>query len=88
MFFEFDQYMPGWDGDWCGTGPHLPLPDPVPDSWPDVEADIADALVGIDLWDPTPQPSFPAEVFAGTLASQVGRAMHDVSMAVVSNMKG
>jgi hypothetical protein len=33
MDFDFETYMPDWDGDWCGTGPKLPLPEPDP--WPE-----------------------------------------------------
>jgi len=61
MFFDIDPYAYDWeDGDWCGTGPKIPLPlplpgpDPVP--WTNVEAtQTIDELVG--LGDPNPQPS-------------------------------
>lgn len=76
MFFDFDTFTPDWDGDWCGTGPIVPLPDPEPDPWPELtEGD--DLLVLLEehgLW---PFPDKPVETseFLGMFVTEFEDAL-------------
>lgn len=79
MDFDFITYVPDWDGDWCGTGPKIPLPDPQPDPWPAAmeNADVLDTLEEAGLW-PFPDKVAEVEGFFEAFAAELEAAIVDL----------
>ena len=76
MFFDYEAYTPDWDGDWCGTGPIVPLPDPEPDPWPELREgeDLFAQLEEHGLW-PFPDKPVEASEFLGMFVAEFEHAL-------------
>ncbi len=79
--FDFEIIAAEWDGDWCGTGPIVPLPQPEPDPQPwrvaEVEHAVLEELVADGLW---PFPDKPVAIEATDAAVEAIRGAFDDAM--------